>query len=131
MVDVVTTQTLAAGPRYSIVHLTNISDGTGESLVTKVDISTLFRDDGVAVTRAGIKEIQWSIQGFTSVRLYWDHTADDTAAILGQGVGYLEWGALGVLSDPASAGGTGDLLLTTAGNTSGATYDITVVLVLS
>jgi hypothetical protein len=30
------------------------------------------------------------------------------------------------LKDPRSAGGTGDILLTTAGTTSGQTYDITL-----
>jgi hypothetical protein len=38
---------------------------------------------------------------------------------------------LGFLSDPGSAGGTGDILLTAAGATTGATYDITLVLTLS
>jgi hypothetical protein len=35
------------------------------------------------------------------------------------------------LSDPASAGGTGNILLTTAGASATATYDITLVLTLS
>jgi len=131
MADTVTTQIIAAGPRYSIVHLTNISDATGESLVTKVDISTLDLGNGVAPTKTSVKEIQWSIQGFTSVRLYWDHTTDDTMAVLGQGNGYSEFGMLGMLNDPASAGGTGDVLLSTAGAIAGATYNITLVLTLS
>lgn len=131
MADTVTTKVLSTGPRYSVVHLTNISDGTGESLVAKVDISTLLLSNGLACTKTALKEAQWSIQGFTSVRLYWDHTTDDTLAVLGQGCGYFDFGELGNLPDPVSAGGTGDILLTTGGATSGATYDITLVLVLS
>lgn len=131
MADTVTTQILASGPRYHTVHLTNISDGTGESGVIKVDISTLNLGNGVAPTRTSVKEIQWSIQGFTSVRFYWDHTTDDTIGVLAAGNGYAEFGMLGFLSDPGSAGGTGDILLTTAGATTGATYDITLVLTLS
>lgn len=131
MADTVTSQIIAKGPRYSIVHLTNISDGTGESAVTKVDISTLDLGNGVAPTKTSVKEIQWSIQGFTAVQLYWDHTTDDTIAILAAGNGYSEFGMLGMLNDPGSAGGTGDVLLTTAGAVSGATYDITLVLTLS
>ena len=131
MADTVTTQIIAAGPRYHVVHMTGISDGTGESLVTKVDLSTLDLGNGVAPTKSSVKEIQWSIQGFTSVRLYWDHTTDDTISILAQGNGYSEFGMLGMLSDPASAGGTGDVLLSTAGAVAGATYDITLVLTLS
>ena len=131
MADTVTSQIIANGPRYHIVHLTNISDATGENLVTKVDISTLDLGNGVAPTKVSVKEIQWSIQGFTSVQLYWEHTANDTMAVLAQGNGYSEFGMLGMLSDPASAGGTGDVLLSTSGAVSGATYNITLVLTLS
>jgi hypothetical protein len=131
MADTVTTKVISTGPRYSVVHLTNISDGTGESLVTKVDISTLKLANGLAPTKTALVEVQWSIQGFSSVRLYWDHTTDDTMAVLGQGNGYMEFGTLGQLADPASAGGTGDILLTTATSVADASYDITLVLVIS
>ena len=131
MADTVTSQIIANGPRYHIVHLTNISDGTGESLVTKVDISACDLGNGVFATKASVKEIQWSIQGFTSVRLFWDHTTDNTLAVLAQGNGYSEFGMLGMLNDPGGAGGTGDILLSTAAATSGAPYDITLVLTLS
>ena len=131
MADTVTSEVIASGPRRYVVHLTNISDGTGESLVTKVDISTLKLANGVAPTKVAIAETQWSIQGFTSVRMYWDHTADDTALVLGQGCGYFDFSGIGNMPDPASAGGTGDILLTTGGAISGATYDITLLLILS
>lgn len=131
MADTVTTQVIAAGPRYHVIHMTNVSDGTGESLVTKVNLSTLSLGNGVVPTKTSVKEIQWSIQGFTSVRLYWDHTTDNTIAVLAQGNGYSEFGMLGMLSDPASAGGTGNVLLSTAAPIAGATYDITLVLTLS
>jgi hypothetical protein len=131
MADVVSSHVICDGPRNYIVHLTNISDGTGESLVNKIDISTLKTDDGLAPTKTSVKEIQWSVQGMSSVRLYWDHNTDDTIVTLAAGNGYLEWGALGFLSDPQSAGGTGDILLTTAGQVSGATYDITLFVTMS
>jgi hypothetical protein len=131
MADTVTSQVIANGPRYHAVHLTGVSDGTGETLVAKVALSTLRLENGVVPTKTSVKEIQWSIQGFSSVRLYWDHTADDTLAILAAGNGYSEFGALGFLSDPASAGGTGNILLTSSGAVSGATYDIVLVLTLS
>lgn len=131
MADAVTTKVISTGPRYSIVHLTNVSDGTGESLVNKIALSSLRLANGLAPTRTALKEVQWSIQGFTSARLYWDHTTDDAMALLGAGAGYFDFGDLGLLSDPASAGGTGDILLTTGGATNGATYDITLSLVIS
>ena len=130
MADTVSTQVLTAGPRYYIARFTNISDGTGETLVTKVDISTLLTDKGIAPTKTSVEEIQWSIQGFTAVSLYWDHTTDDVIDVLAAGNGYREYGDLGYLKDPGSAGGTGDILLSTLGASSGATYDITLVLML-
>lgn len=117
------------GPRQYAVRMTNISDGTGESAVVKIDISTLVTASGAPPTSTGIKEIQWSMQGFTSVRLYWDHTTDDVIDVL-TGNGYRDYAAIGPLVDPKSAGGTGDILLTTAGALSGATYDITLVIYL-
>lgn len=118
------------GKRIHSVRLVNISDGTGESGVTKVDISTLIGPNGNAPTYTKIREILWSIQGFSSIRLYWDHTADDEIAVLAAGHGYHDFTGLGGLVDPRSTGGTGDILLTTAGNINGATYDITLVLEL-
>lgn len=130
MADTVSTIVLAAGPRNYVARFTNISDGTGESLVLKVDISTLSLGNGVAPTKVSVKEIQWSIQGFTSVQLYWDHTVDVLISALASGNGYAEYGTLGMLIDPGATP-TGDVLLSTAGAISGATYDITLALVLS
>jgi hypothetical protein len=131
MADAVTSQVIANGNRYHIVRLTNISDGTGETLVTKVDISTCDLGNGVFATKSSIKEIQWTIQGFAYVALYWDHTTDSVIDLLAGGNGYREYGALGMLSDPGAAGGTGDILLTTVGTIAGATYDICLVVTLS
>ena len=41
MADTVTSQTLIDGERTVIMKFTNISDGTGESAVLKVDVSAL------------------------------------------------------------------------------------------
>ena len=41
MADAVTTQVLQDGERLYIAKFTNISDGTGEAKVTKVDVSGL------------------------------------------------------------------------------------------
>jgi hypothetical protein len=130
MADVVTSQIIANGNRYHIVHLTSISDGTGESGVIKVDLSTCDLGNGVFATGSSVKEIQWSIQGFTTVGLFWDHTSDGTISMLAAGNGYSEFGMLGMLRDTGT-GGTGDVLLTTYGAVSGATYDITLVLTLT
>ena len=41
MADAVTTQTIIDGERNCIMKFTNVSDGTGESAVAKVDVSAL------------------------------------------------------------------------------------------
>lgn len=130
MTDTVDSNIVFSGKRKYIVRLTNVSDGTGESAVVKVDKSTLTNSNGEEPDKLNVREIQWSIQGFTSVRLFWDHTTDDEIAVLA-GNGYRDFREGGVLVDPASAGGAGDVLLTTAGAVSGATYDILLTLELS
>ena len=133
--DVVTTNVVLNSKTHYIVHLTNISDGTGESTVTKVDKSTLVDMNGVEPASLDIEQVEWNIQGFTSVRILWDHTTDDVGLVLCasgyKDFGYLGHTAIGVretsgLKDPRSAGGPGDILLTTNGGSSGATYDITL-----
>jgi hypothetical protein len=41
MADAVTTTTIQDGDRIAVIQLTNTSDGTGESAVTKIDVSGL------------------------------------------------------------------------------------------
>lgn len=129
MADTVTSNVVFAGDRKYAVQLTGISDGTGETNVIKVDISTLLNLAGQACVRTAIEEIKWDVQGFTYVKLSWDHTTDDTAMVM-SGRGSVSYAHLGYLFDPRSAGGTGDLLLSSVGAISGASYDITVVLQL-
>jgi hypothetical protein len=128
MADAVTTNVVFSGTRRRTVTLTNISDGTGESAVVKVDVSALTGPDGSAPTEVVIEEISWDIQGFTSIRLLWDADTDDVAVVLGPGTGYMSWKDVGGLKDPQSTGATGDLVLTTNGHSLGDTYTITMVL---
>jgi hypothetical protein len=128
MADAVTVETVFNGQRRKIVHLTNISDSTGESAVVKVDISALTFGGGQVPTYSTVDMIDYNIQGMSSVRLYWDHTADDEIAILPAGMGTIHFEAFGGKTDPRTAGGTGDIVLTTNGQVSGGTYDLTIFL---
>lgn len=123
MADAVTSQTLVSGPRRHVVVLTGVSDGTGETAAVKVDKSALKDANGAEPSALSIQKIQWTTQGFTYLKLAFDHTADDTAVVLA-GVGCLDFSSYGGLKDPASAGGTGDLLLTSVGAAAGDTYTI-------
>jgi len=129
MTDTVTTHTTEDGPRYHVIHIQNLSDGTGESAVQKVDISTLLGPDGkvgLAPSRFAIKSCRWDVQGFTSVQVLFDATTDDEALTL-SGNGYDEFDP--PIQDPQSTGTTGDIRVTTNGAINGASYDITLTLI--
>jgi hypothetical protein len=64
MADAVTSQTLIDGPTHAVMKFTNLSDGTGESAVTKVDVSALQNDQyGIACTGVTIERIWWQCIG--------------------------------------------------------------------
>ena len=128
MADTVNIQTVFAGTRKHVIHLTNESDGTGESGVTKLDISGLIGPDGTAPTSVSLIEASWDVQSTNGgyVVLEWDHTTDDEMLVLG-GSGAVSFEKLGGLHDPKSTGGTGDVLLTTDSFVDGDSYDITLV----
>ncbi len=125
MADTVDTKVIRNATGHYTVVLQNRSDGTGESDVTKVDISTLLNAAGQTATYTTIERIDWAVWGFNYVLLEWDHTTDDEIATLA-GVGSLDWTYEGGNVDPRSSGGTGDILLTTSGTTANSGYDITI-----
>lgn len=118
MADSVSTVTLFSNSKRAAFVFNNLSDGTGESAVVKIDISTLVD----APTKVKIMRVQGNTFGM-AVRVLFDHTTDDTALIL-QGEFDLDFTPWGGLKDPASAGGTGDVLFTTSGHSSGVSYSI-------
>ena len=76
MADTVASQTLADGPKTAVLKLTNISDGSGESAVTKVDVSALQSSaDGDTCTGVTIERIWWQCIGM-KVQILWDATSD-------------------------------------------------------
>lgn len=123
MADAVSSQTIIDGPRNTVMKFTNTSDGTGESAVLKVDVSTLVG----APSLIKIKRIRYSVAGMVA-RLLWDATADVTIVDL-QGDGILDCECFGGLINNAGAGVTGDILLTTVGHSSGDSYTIILEMV--
>lgn len=124
MADTVTTKVLNNGLRNYVAVFTNVSDGTGESAVVKVDKSGLTGPvEGVEPTGLVIEEVAWSISG-GEVKISYDHTTDQTALVL-SGTGVMSYREVGGLY-LTSSGGTGDVLFTTNGFASGDTYNITL-----
>jgi len=129
MADTVASQTLADGPKTAVLKLTNISDGSGESAVTKVDVSALQPSaDGDTCTGVTIERIWWQCIGM-KVQILWDATSDLFCIELGENQsGDHDYTKFGGLTNNSGSGKTGDLKFTTVGHSSGDTY--TVILYL-
>ena len=109
MADAVTTQILRDGPRNVVMKFTNISDGTGESAVTKVDVSTLSG----APSEVRIMRVDYSTAGI-GLDVLWGADTDALAMILPQDMSdSLDYSDIGGLSNNASTGKTGDIKFTT------------------
>ena len=128
MADTVTSQVLTdtTGVKYA-VKLTNFSDGTGETLVRKVDASetTFMTTDG----NRKISKIFWSINTAnpkSAVELIWDGATDATAVLL-SGQGFWDLRADGNEITNNATTPTGDVLLSTKNFANGDNYAILVV----
>ena len=135
MADAVTSQTLSDGDRIAVMKFTNLSDGTGESSVKKVDISALAANSaGETPARATIEQIWYDIGGMR-VALEWNATTNVVAAVLGGSAaagnvsGHMDFRSFGGIKNTEASGVDGDIDLTTSGHTNLDHY--TIVLELS
>ena len=130
MADAVASQTIVDGSSFVALKLTNISDGTGESAVVKVDVSALEADSrtGLSCTDVNIERIWGQCIGM-KVRILFDASSDVMAIELGENQsGNHDYSIFGGLVNNAGSGKTGDIKFTTVGASSGDTY--TVILYL-
>jgi len=127
MADAVTSQTLFDGDKHVVMKFTNISDGSGESAVKKVDVSELNADiNGNTCTSVAIEKIWWQCIGM-KVQLFFDATSDAFIIELGENQsGHHDYSEFGGLSNNAGSGKTGDIDFTTVGHSSADTYTITL-----
>ncbi len=126
MADAVTATTVEDGPKKAVIYCTNTSDGTGESAVTKVDVSELSSlQDGTACSKVRIEKIVFTNVGM-GVKILWDASTDVIAAQLPADYSdTLDYSDLSGLPNVAASGGnTGDIQFTTVGHSSGDTYSI-------
>ena len=127
MADAVTSQTIFDRDKKGIQKFTNISDGTGESEVKKVDVSALTTNGhGQTCTSVTIEKIWWQCVGMKT-RLFFDATSNAFIIELGENQsGYHDYSSFGGLKNNAGSGVTGDILFTTVGHSSADTYTITL-----
>ena len=125
MADAVTSQTLIDGERTAVLKFTNISDGTGESAVKKVDVSALSSSGNKQTcTGCSIEKIWWQCIGM-KVRMFFDATSDKFIIELGENQsGYHDYSEFGGIKNNAGSGKTGDIDFTTVGHSSADTYTI-------
>jgi|TARA_R110000796_G_scaffold32310_4_gene84753 hypothetical protein len=125
MADAVTSQTLIDGGKQAVMKFTNVSDGSGEAAVTKVDVSALGTSvDGDTCTGVVIERIWWQCIGM-KVKILWDATTDAFCIELGENQsGDHDYMSFGGLTNNAGSGKTGDINFTTVGHTSADTYTI-------
>lgn len=132
MADAVASQTIFDGERLAIMKFTNISDGTGEVAVTKVDVSALlpnlFGRPCIGVTIVNLH----SMASDMGVDLYWDATADVLITTIPQNTQYsMDLTCFGGFWNNAGAGKTGDVQFSTRNASAGDTYMITLEMVKS
>ena len=127
MADAVTSQTLFDGDKHVVMKFTNISDGSGESAVKKVDVSELNADIyGNTCSSVAIEKIWWQCIGM-KVQLFFDATSDAFIIELGENQsGHHDYSEFGGLKNNAGSGKTGDIDFTTVGHSSADTYTITL-----
>ena len=125
MADAVSSQTILDGERLFIGKFTNISDGTGETGVIKIDVSTLSPNAfGYACNGVKINKI-WATTHGMEVRILFDATTDTFAWMIPQNTNYLmDFSTFGGIPSNAGAGVTGDILFTTADASAGDMYTI-------
>ena len=130
MADAVASQTLFDNERIAIMKFTNISDGTGENKVLKVDVSALTpAQNGGACKGVTITKIYASTHGL-EVLIYWDATTDVFCWGVPQNSQYaFDWSQFGGLTNNSGAGKTGDILFSTSDASSGDFYTIVLEMV--
>jgi hypothetical protein len=134
MADAVTSQTLVDTDKRAVVKLTNLSDGSGESAVKKVDVSALnSHPDGTACSRVTIDQIWYDVGGMR-VSLEWNASTNVVAMVLGGSAaagnvhGHMDFRSFGGIKNNAGSGIDGDIDLTTNGHTNLDHYTIVLEL---
>jgi len=124
MADAVNSQTLFDGLSQAVMKFNNVSDGTGEAAVLKVDVSALAANNvGKECTGVSIRKITAMISGM-SVNVLWDATTDVSAVVLAPGMYTLNFDDTAILGNNAGTGKTGDIMFTTVGAAANDTYSI-------
>ena len=128
MADAVATQTIQDDGKTAIFRFTNVSDGTGESAVVKIDVSSLAPDPmtNAACSSVTIQKIYYTTIGM-GVKIFFDATTDVLAWQLNADwTDTLDFSDFTGIPNNAGSGKTGDVAFTTVGHSSGDVYNIVI-----
>ena len=134
MADAVTSQTLVDTDKRAVIKLTNLSDGSGESAVAKVDVSALNANaKGETCARVTLDQIWYDVGGMR-VALEWNASTNVVAVVLGGSAaagnvqGHMDFRSFGGIKNNAGSGINGDIDLSTSGHTNLDHYTIVLEL---
>ena len=130
MADAVTSQTIEDGERNCIMKFTNVSDGTGESAVAKVDVSALAANSaGTSCSEVRVMRVSHAIVGM-SVQMFLNASTNVLLMQLAESSnGHMDFKDFGGIPNNSGSGKNGDILFTTVGHSSGDTYSIVLEMV--
>jgi hypothetical protein len=125
MADTVATQVLYDNARTAVMKFTNISDGTGENQVTKVDVSTLSANStGQACTGVTITKIYAMTHGM-QVSMYWGADTNKLILTVPSDIMYtMDFREAPLWNNAEAAGKTGDIKFLTRDMSAGDEYSI-------
>lgn len=128
MVDAVTTQTLFQGDKQVIMKFTNVSDGTGETNVVKVNVANLAKYQGASCVAVQIDKIYAMTHGM-ELRLNWEASTPQVIMTVPQNVmNTMTFDEFGGIDNNAGAGKTGNITFTTVDHSAGDMYTIILVM---
>jgi Ethanolamine utilization protein EutJ (predicted chaperonin) len=130
MADAVTSQTLLDGERLAVMKFTNISDGTGETAVTKVNVSSLTASgSGKACTGVIVNKITSVCHGM-EVRMYWNASTDVPFFLSTINTNYQnDFTDIGGITNNAGTGKNGNIVFSTSDATAGDTYTVVLEMI--
>ena len=123
MADTVASQTILDGPKTAVMKFTNISDGTGESAVTKVDVSALTSGiNGQACYGININRIWWSSSVSSPTKpllVEWDNSGTNPVAWVCDTSDDMDFGSIGTLQNTKATNYSGDVNINFSSVTNG------------
>ena len=130
MSDAVASQTLFDGERKAIMKFTNTSDGTGETNVVKVNPASLLPSAaGGACNAVTITKVTATTHGM-EVIMKWKATTPVVIETIPQNTNYQQdYEKIGGLTNNAGTGKDGAITFTTADQSAGDAYSITLEMV--